>query len=86
MESLIERGLVGAALGALINKNDDLGVLAFAVLLATFRANENAQKTNIPVYIEQDGAIYELSGNGERKFIKRIEESNKQIPEFFKLK
>ena len=90
LESLIVGGFIGAALGALLSKNKNeggtLGALAGAVLLATFKANETAQKTNVPVYIEQDGNVYEINAIGEKKFIKKIKEYHKQIPRKFQLK
>ena len=55
MESLIAGGLIGAALGALLSKNNGdqtmLGALAVATILATFKANEKAMKMNIPMYM-----------------------------------
>jgi hypothetical protein len=90
IESLIAGGLIGAELGALLSKNKEdgatLGGLAGAVILATLKASENAQKTNVPLYIEENGIIYELSANGDKKFIKKIPESNLEVPKKFKLK
>lgn len=89
-ESLIAGGLIGAALGALLSKNKGngatLGGLAGAVLLATLKANENAKKTNIPLYIEEDGSIYEVNSKGVKRFIKKIHESDLSVPRKFKLK
>ncbi len=90
LKSLIVGGLIGAALGALLSKNKDqgsaLGAIAGAALLATFKANENAQKTNVPVLVEENNIIYEINSKGEKKFIKVIEKPTHQVPEHFKLK
>ncbi len=90
IESLIAGGLIGAALGALLSKDKEngatLGGLAGAVLLATFKANEAAKKTNVPLYIEENGSIYEINSQGNKKFIKKIRESNSEVPKKFKLK
>ncbi len=90
LKSLIAGGFIGAALGALLSKNKNnggtIGALAGAVILATYRANENAQKTNIPVFIEENGIVYEVNSKGEKKFIKKIQESRKPVPEKFQLR
>ncbi len=89
-ESLLAGGLIGAALGALLSKSKGdgalLGALAGAAILATFKANEQAQKTNVPVYVEQDGSLYEIQPGGNKIFIKTIEKSNVKLPKHFKLK
>lgn len=90
VESLIAGGLIGAALGALLSKNKGdgsaLAAIAGAALLATFKANEQAKKTNIPLYTEEDGNLYELQPGGSKKFIKTIEKSNIRLLESFNLK
>ena len=89
LNSLIGRGYIGSTLVSLLSKHKKnggiIGTLAEAVILATFRANENAQKTNIPVYIEDKGIVYEVNSEGERKFIKKIQESLKKVPKKFQL-
>lgn len=42
-------------------------------------------KTNVPVYIEEDGVIYELNSVGEKRFVKRIENNHRTIPKKFQL-
>lgn len=89
LQSLIAGGLIGAALGTLLSKDNDdttLGAIAGAAILATLKANENAQKTNVPVYVEEQGSLYEINSNGEKRFIKTINKSAKKVPEHFKLK
>lgn len=86
LESFIIGGLIGAALGALISKNKTitgLGAIAGAVLLASYRANEIAKKTNIPLLIEENNALYEVSPDGTKKFIKELPKNTKEIPSKF---
>lgn len=88
LQSLIAGGLIGAALGALIADKDkqsgaELGALAGAVLFATFKANENAKKVNIPMIVEENNAIYEISPDGTKRFIKEIPKSKIEIPSNF---
>ena len=89
-QSLIAGGLIGAALGALISKDREegatIGALAGAVILATYKANEQAQKTNLPVYIEEDGKLFEIQPGGVKRFIKDIPKPNITPVEYFKLK
>ena len=90
MESLIAGGLIGAALGALLSKNNGdqtmLGALAVATILATFKANEKAMKMNIPMYMEENGNIYQLQTGGIKKFIRKIDKPSLNLPQHFKLK
>ncbi len=89
LQSLILGGTIGAALGSLIsnNKNEVTGIGAFAgaVILATLKANENAQKTNVPVYIKEKENIVALSSDGKKRIVKVIVKSANQIPKRFKL-
>lgn len=89
LESLLLGGLIGSALGALISKNEKkgaaIGAIAGAVLLSTFKANESAISKNIPVFVEENGYLYEINANGEKKMIKKIDKSLKIIPKTFKL-
>jgi len=89
-QSLIAGGLIGAALGALISKDKEegvtIGALAGAVILATYKANEQAQKTNLPVYVEQDSKLFEIQPGGNKRFIKNIPKPKITPNEYFKLK
>jgi hypothetical protein len=53
--------------------------------LATYRACERALDTLLPLYIEEDGSLFEIKGNEEKKFIRKIEKSAKKLPQHFKL-
>ena len=90
LKSLIVGGGIGAALGAFLSKRKGegvgIGALAGAVLLATFKANENARKTNVPFYIEEDGSVFEINARGQKRFIKRIEPVQGKIHRKYKLK
>jgi hypothetical protein len=89
-QSLIAGGLIGAALGALLSKDKEegatIGALAGAVILATYKANEHAQKTNLGVYVEEDGKLYEIQPGGVKRFIKDIPKPNVPLHDHFKLK
>jgi len=76
-ESLIVGGILGAALGALISKNDKgessvIGAVAGAAILASIKANENAQRTRIPLVMEEDHALYEVFPDGTKRLIKHL--------------
>ena len=90
IESLIAGGLLGAALGALVSKNKEqgatLGALAGAAILATFKANEQAMQTNLPMLVEEEGSLYEVQAGGKKRFIRKIDKSSRKLPENFKLK
>jgi hypothetical protein len=90
LKSLISGGIIGAGLGALVSKNKEegvtLGALAGAAILATFKANENAKKTNVTRFVEENGSLYQINPNGEKIFIKKIEKPAVKLKEHFKLK
>ena len=90
LQSLIAGGLIGAALGALISKNKEegttLGALAGAAILATFRANEKAMQTNVPMYIEENGNLYQIKDGGIKTLIRKIKKPAVKLPQHFKLK
>ncbi len=91
LESLITGGIIGAALGALLsNKKDDgaiqLGAVAGAAILATYKANEEARKSNVPFFIEEHGKLYEVQPGGKKKFIKNIPKPKVKMAQHFKLK
>jgi hypothetical protein len=88
-ESLLTGGVIGAALGALLSNKSEgagIGALAGAAILATYKANEQARKTNVPLYIEQDGKLYELQPGGGKKFIRNIQKQGNKLPSHFRLK
>ena len=89
IESLIKGGLIGAAMGALLSKDKEdgavLGAILGAAVSATLKANEEAKKTNLPVYVEEDGKLYEIDALGDKHFIRTIKKPTKQWPEQFKL-
>lgn len=90
LELLIKGGLVGATLGALLSKNKEngatIGALAGAAILATFRANEQAMQTNIPMFVEENNALYEIKADGSKHFVKHIIKPDQSLPKRFKLK
>ena len=90
VESLIAGGIIGAALGALLSKKSGegsvLGAIAGAAILATFKANEKARQTHVPLLVEENNALYEIKADGSKRFIKNIEKPAQQLPPNFKLK
>jgi hypothetical protein len=90
IESLIAGGLIGATLGALLSKNKEegatLGALIGAAILGTFKANEKATETHVPMVIEENGKLYQIHADGSRKFLRDIEKPSVKLQEHFKLK
>jgi len=75
LESLILGGIIGAGLGTLLSKEKGtvIGAVAGAAVLASYKANLKAKKTNLPVFVMEDGVIYSVTSKGKRKLIKKIE-------------
>ena len=90
LDSLVSGGLIGSALGLLLSKDKEegmiIGGLLGAVITATMKANQEARKTNIPVYIKEKGKIFAIDISGNKKFIKNIEKSTESFSGQFKLK
>lgn len=89
-KSLIADGLIGAALGALLYKDreDEATTceLARAVILATYKANQEAQKNHLGVFVEEQGKLYEINSGGIKRFIKEITKPNTTFEKYYKLK
>lgn len=90
IESLIAGGLIGATLGALVLKNNEeevmSGAMIEAVILATYKASEKALETNIPMYVVENGNLYQIQKGAVKEFIRKIEKSSIVLPTHFKLK
>ena len=90
IKSLVAGGLIGAALGALLSKDKEdgsiIGALLGVAFSATLAANEEAKKTKIPVYEEENGKLYAINPGGEKFFIKDIQKPTIKLPKRFKLK
>jgi glycine zipper 2TM protein len=91
LESLIAGGIIGAALGSLLSDKKDkestlLGAVAGAVILATYKANEEARRTNVSFFVEENGKLYEVQQGGTKKFIRNIPKPDVAVPKHFKLK
>ncbi len=89
VSSLIKGGIIGAALGAILSDNKEkgiaLGALAGAAILATFKANEAAKKTKLPMFIEENNTLYEIKSDGTKHFVKNLEKPSRKLPKTFKL-
>jgi len=89
IKSLLTGGIIGNALEVLITKSKGagaaLGALAGVAILASVQANKNAQKTGIPLVLEEDDALYEVYSDGRKKLIKKLPKTNKNLPKNFTL-
>lgn len=89
LESLIKGGIIGASLGSMLLSDQEegltFGLMLGAAISATISANNDAQKTNIPIYIGEKGKLFAIEPSGTRRFIKNIKINNHKFPEKFKL-
>jgi hypothetical protein len=90
LESLIAGGLIGAALGSLLSKDKEdgafIGAILGAAFSATLKANEEAQKTNVPVYVVEEGKLYAIEPGGVKRLIRKLKKSTAKYPNRVKLK
>lgn len=49
------------------------GAMIGAVILATFKASEKALETNLPMYVVENGNLYQIQKGTVKKFIRKIE-------------
>ena len=90
IESLIAGGIIGAALGVLLSKNKEegaaLGALIGSAILGTYKANEKAKETHVPMVIEENGKLYQINADGSITFLRDIEKPKIKLQKQFKLK
>jgi hypothetical protein len=89
IDALIKGGLIGAFIGAVLLKDKEegafIGALLGAVISATQKANEEAQKTNVDVIVEEDGNLFRIEPSGQKHFIRKLKKPNRSFPESFQL-
>ena len=82
--------MIGAALSTLMSTDKEegatIGAIAGAAILATYRANQQAMQSNVPVMIEENGNIYLLHPGGRKEFIREIPKSTVILHNRYKLK
>ena len=90
IERLIAGGVIDSSLGALITNDRGegatIGAIAGAVLFATLQANDDAKKTHVPFYIQENNALYLVDAQGQKVFVKEIATPKKVLKEHFILK
>jgi hypothetical protein len=91
LKYLLEGGWIGPVLGAILLRDHEEeietnGAIARAAILATYRANEQAMQSNVPVMIEENGKIYLLHPGGRKEFIREIPKSTVLLQNRYKLK
>lgn len=60
--------------------------LGLVIVGALFKAFERAQETEVPLLVEEDGALYEISRGGQKKFIRKLPQRPRiNIPQRFTL-
>lgn len=86
---LIAGGVIGASLGALLYEDKGeggfLGALAGAVILATYKAHQEALEAGVPLLVKEDGKLYKLEGS-QKTFIKNLPQPKKKYSKYLKLK
>ena len=90
IEFLIEGGLISSEIESILLKSKDEGVvlgdLIRATILGTFKANERAKETCVPMVVEENGKLFLINEDGGSKFLKDIEKPKVSLNKHFKLK
>jgi hypothetical protein len=90
LRNLIDGGLLGAGLTALLKRQADgediaLGALLGAAIVASFSASQKAKTTEIPVLVEDGNSLYWKYQDGRKEFYKALPDSLKFSLKKFKL-
>lgn len=89
IETLVTGGAIGALLGAVLSKDKEegaiIGALLGAAFAATLKAGEEAKKTKLPMYEEENGILYVITPSGEKRFIRKLKKPSRHSSERFKL-
>jgi hypothetical protein len=89
MDALIKGGLIDAALGASLLKDKEegsvIGALLGAAIAATIKANADAQRTDQPVLIAENGKLYKILNGQPKEFVKDLPHSMPKRVHRFKL-
>jgi hypothetical protein len=87
LETIINNGKIGPSLQFLLSKNESketlLSSIASAAIIASYKARQRAIQTQIPFIEEIDGTLFLIEPNGEKRFIKKIQKSNKDFEQNF---
>lgn len=60
--------------------------IAIVVVAALVKAFERAKETKVPVMVEEDGALYEITSDGQKRFVRHLPpRRNINIPQKFTL-
>ena len=90
VKNLVAGGIIGAALGAMISDDNQqgatIGAIAGAVIFATLKANEEAKKTHVPFYIQEDFVLYKINTDGTKEFVRTVEKHKTDLKKHFILK
>ena len=90
IKSWVAAGVIDAAFGAfLVKKNKtsraSSGGIALAAILGSVEAREKAKETKIPLVVEEDSVLYEVSSSGKRKLIKHLSREERTLSKKFTL-
>ena len=89
LNSLIAGGLIGASLGAFLSNYKEegavIGAILGAAISATTDASGEAKKLKLPQLIEENGILYEIGLDGEKRLFKKLVKSKRVLPNQFQL-
>ena len=89
IKSLVKGGLISASFGDLLLRDKEgsaeLAAIISAAESATLKAYEEALKTKVHFYIAEDGKLFEIDLNRNKRFLRELKKYNLRLPEQFKL-
>jgi hypothetical protein len=86
LESFMADGLIGVGRLALFSNDKEEGAFLGAVIAATATASKEARKTAVPLLVEENGALYEITGPGKKRFVRCLKKPARPLGRYLKLK
>lgn len=84
-EALITEGIIGPSLANIIKGETNAGKIANAVILATYKASQRAEKSNLPLIKVDKNRLFISNPNGTKKYLKLLPAKCKNVPSKFTL-
>lgn len=81
-ESLLLGGIIGASLANILKEDTTVGAIAIAgaVILATYRASEKAEKSKVPIIKVEKNRLFIIKPDGTKKYVKLLSEKSQKVP------
>ncbi|TGM34784.1 hypothetical protein [Leptospira biflexa] len=91
LKTLIKGGLLGAGLTALLKNGEadgedlTIGAILGAAAVAAYQASQRAEKTDVPILVQEGDSLYWKDKSGNMTFFKKLPSGKHSSPSKFNL-